>query len=152
MPGLKIGDKAPLFTLESFTGEKISLRDFIGKKIVLYFYPKDNTPGCTKEACSFRDNFSRIIQKEAVVFGISCDSAESHKKFVNKYDLTFPLLSDENKEVVKLYGVWKRKSFLGKSFMGIERTTFVINEKGKISNIFKKVKIDGHVDEVMKVL
>jgi len=152
MASLKINDKAPSFTLLSTEGKEISLEDFRGKKVVLYFYPKDNTPGCTKEACSFRDNLLRLKKKGAVVIGISADSIDSHEKFKRKYDLNFPLLSDENKNVLKAYGVWKKKTMMGKSYMGIERTTFIIDEAGKISMIFPKVKVDSHVDEVLKVL
>jgi peroxiredoxin Q/BCP len=149
---LKVGDIAPEFTLLSNEGKEISLKDFRGKKVVLYFYPKDNTPGCTVEACSFRDNLARVKRKGAIVLGISADSVKSHQKFTEKYDLTFPLLSDEDKDVLKSYGVWKQKSFMGKKFMGIERTTFVIDEHGRIAHIFTKVKVNGHVEEVMKQL
>jgi len=149
---LKVGQKAPDFTLPSDTGEKVSLKDFRGKKVVLYFYPKDDTPGCTKEACSFRDNIDRIFQKGAVVIGISADSVESHKKFKEKYNLNFPLLSDEKHKVLEKYGVWKERSLYGKKFMGTERTTFIIDENGKIARIFRKVKVDGHTDEVLQKL
>ena len=149
---LRVGDKAPEFTLPSSDGEEISLKDFRGKKIVLYFYPKDDTPGCTKEACSFRDNLARVKRKGAVVFGISADSKKSHQKFIEKYDLSFPLLSDEKKEVVNAYGVWKEKAFMGRKYMGIERTTFIIDKEGKIVHIFSKVKVDGHVEEVLAIL
>jgi peroxiredoxin Q/BCP len=152
MASLKINDKAPAFTLLSTEGKEISLHDFKGKKIVLYFYPKDDTPGCTKEACSFRDNLARVKKKGAVVLGVSADAIKSHQKFTEKYDLNFPLLSDESREVLKAYGVWKKKSFMGKSYMGIERTTFIIDEQGKIIHIFSKVKVDGHVEEILKVL
>ncbi len=152
MASLKINDKAPSFTLLSTEGKEISLEDFRGKKVILYFYPKDDTPGCTKEACSFRDNLLRIKKKGAVVIGISADSLSSHEKFKRKYDLNFHLLSDENKNVLKAYGVWKKKTMMGKSYMGIERTTFIIDEGGKILMIFSKVKVEGHVDEVLKVL
>ncbi len=149
---LKVGQKAPDFTLPSDTGEKISLKDFRGKKVVLYFYPKDDTPGCTKEACSFRDNIDRILQKDAVVLGVSADSIESHKKFKEKYNLNFPLLSDEKHKVLEKYGVWKEKKLYGKKFMGTVRTTFIIDENGKIAHIFKNVNVDGHTDEVLKKL
>jgi peroxiredoxin Q/BCP len=152
MASLKINDKAPSFTLLSTEGKEISLDDFKGKKVVLYFYPKDDTPGCTKEACSFRDNLARVKKKGAVVFGISADTVKSHQKFTEKYDLNFPLLSDETKEVLNAYGVWKKKSFMGKSYMGIERTTFIIDEQGMVVFIFPKVKVDGHVDEILQVL
>ena len=152
MAPLKIKDIAPPFTLLSTEGKEISLDDFKGKKVVLYFYPKDDTPGCTKEACSFRDNLAQIKKKGAVVFGISADAIKSHQKFAEKYDLNFPLLSDESREVLKAFGVWKKKSFMGKSYMGIERTTFIIDEQGMIIHIFKNVKVDGHVEEILKVL
>ncbi len=149
---LKVGQKAPDFTLPADSGEKISLKDFRGKKVVLYFYPKDDTPGCTKEACSFRDNINRILEKGAVVIGVSADSVESHKKFKEKYNLNFPLLSDEKHKVLQKYGVWKERNLYGKKFMGTERTTFIIDENGKIAHIFRKVKVDGHTEEVLKKL
>ncbi len=144
---LKEGDKAPDFTLIADTGEKISLKNFRGKKIILYFYPKDNTSGCTAEACDFRDNIKVFEKKNAVIIGISKDSIESHKKFKSKYKLPFLLLSDENIEVLKKYNVWKEKSLYGKKYMGIERTTFIINEEGIIEKIFSKVKVKGHIEE-----
>jgi peroxiredoxin Q/BCP len=149
---LLVGQKAPLFTLKSDSGEKISLKDFKGRKVVLYFYPKDNTPGCTKEACSFRDKINLIKKRGAVVIGISADSVESHKKFKEKYNLNFPLLSDEKRRVIEKYGVWKEKRLYGRKTMGVERTTFIIDENGRIAHIFRKVKVDGHVDEVIKKL
>jgi peroxiredoxin Q/BCP len=149
---LKVGDKAPLFTLLDKNNEKISLKDFKGKKVVLYFYPKDMTSGCTQEACDFRDAFPAFNKLKTVVLGISIDSVTSHNKFADKYDLPFTLLSDENKEVVEKYGVWKEKSMYGRKYMGIERTTFLIDEEGKIKNIFPKVKVAGHVEEVIKAL
>ncbi len=147
---LKIGQKAPAFKLPSTDGRIISLNDFAGKKIVLYFYPKDMTPGCTTEACSFRDNYSEIQKRGAVILGISADSIQSHQKFSDKYELPFLLLSDENKDVSKAYGVWKQKSFLGKKYLGIERSTFIIDEEGKIKTIFRKVKVAGHTEEVLQ--
>jgi peroxiredoxin Q/BCP len=149
---LKIGDKAPTFTLLDKNYQNVSLKDFKGKKVVLYFYPKDMTSGCTQEACDFRDAFPAFNKLKAVVLGISADSAASHNKFADKYELPFTLLSDENKEVVEKYGVWKEKSMYGKKYMGIERTTFLIDGKGIIKNIFPKVKVAGHVEEVMKAL
>src|SRR5206468_2997680 len=124
-----VGDKAPDFLLPTGSGEAVSLKDFKRKKVVLYFYPKDDTSGCTKEACSFRDNFKVIQKKGTVVIGVSIDGVESHKKFAAKYDLPFTLVSDEEKELVKKYGVWKEKSMYGRKYMGIERTTFLIDEK-----------------------
>lgn len=149
---LKEGDKAPDFTAKDDQGHDVSLKDFRGKKVVLYFYPKDNTSGCTKEACDFRDNLGRIKRKDAVVLGVSPDSEKSHGKFKSKFDLTFPLLVDEDKKLVNAFGVWKEKSLYGRKYMGVERTTFVIDEKGKIAKIFSKVKVAGHVDEVLEAL
>ncbi len=149
---LEVGKKAPSFTLPDVNGKKISLNDFKGKKVILYFYPKDMTSGCTQEACDFRNSFPNFSKLKAVVLGLSADSVQSHKKFADKYNLPFILLSDEKKEVVEKYGVWKEKSMYGKKYMGIERTTFIIDEEGKIKNIFPKVKVTGHVDEVIKVL
>ena len=149
---LKEGDKAPDFTAKDDKGNTVSLKDFRGKKIVLYFYPKDDTTGCTKEACDFRDNMGRIKRKDAIILGVSPDSEKSHTKFKTKYDLTFPLLADEDKKIVNEYGVWKEKSMYGRKYMGVERTTFIIDEKGKIAKIFPKVKVAGHVDEVLQAL
>lgn len=150
--GLKEGDSAPSFTLESDTGEKVSLKDFKGKRVILYFYPKDMTPGCTQEACDFRDSFARIRKSDGVVLGVSKDSVASHQKFKAKHDLPFPLLSDSDGKVCEQYGVWQEKSLYGKKFMGIVRSTFVIDEKGKILRLFSKVKVNGHVDEILGVL
>ena len=152
MAELKIGVEAPDFSLTGDDGKTHSLKEFRGKKVVLYFYPKDNTSGCTKEACSFRDNLSSIKKKGAVLIGVSADGTESHKKFISKYDLNFPLLSDEGKTVLEKYGVWKLKSFMGRKYMGIERTTLIIDEKGKISHIFPKVKVENHTTEVLAAL
>lgn len=148
----KVGSPAPDFSLPTGTGETASLKDFRGKKVVLYFYPKDNTSGCTKEACAFNENLGRVKRKGAIVIGVSPDSVASHQKFAATYDLTFPLVSDEKKELVKKYGVWKEKSLYGKKYMGVERTTFVIDERGILTHVFPKVKVDGHVDEVLAVL
>lgn len=149
---LEVGKKAPDFKLQNQDGEIISLKDLKGKKVVLYFYPKDNTSGCTKEACNFRDDFPKFKKSEAIILGVSPDSVSSHKKFADKYDLPFSLLADEDKKVVQLYDVWKEKSMYGKNYMGVERTTFIIDENGKIKQIFNKVKVDGHNEEVMKAL
>ena len=148
----KEGDLAPDFKLQSTEGKEISLKEFRGKQVVLYFYPKDDTPGCTREACDFRDNLARARAKGAVVFGISHDSLESHGRFKEKYDLPFTLLSDPEKKVTEAYGVYKQKSLYGKLFMGIERTTFVIDKGGRIKKIFPRVKVDGHVEEVLQAL
>ena len=149
---LKEGLKAPAFTLSDSNGKKVSLKDFFGKKVVVYFYPKDNTPGCTTEACSFRDEYPNFKKLKTVVLGVSADSIESHKKFSDKHELPFTLLSDTDKKVLEKYGVWKEKSMYGRKFMGIERTTVVIDEKGKVDKIFPKVKVKGHVEEVLEVL
>lgn len=149
---IKIGDKAPDFELPTGDGRVLHLKDFKGEKIVLYFYPKDNTPGCTKEACSFEQNLTAVKKKGAIVIGVSADSPDSHVKFAEKYKLSFPLLSDEKKKFIKAYGVWKEKSLYGKKFFGVERTTFIIDERGIIRHIFNKVKVDGHTDEVLAVL
>ena len=146
------GEPAPDFRLPADDGKTYALRDLRGKKVVLYFYPKDDTPGCTKEACSFRDNLSRVSSKGAIVLGVSKDDLESHAKFREKYSLSFPLLSDPEGKVLSAYGVWKEKNLYGKTFMGIERTTFVIDEGGRIQKVFPRVKVDGHVDEVLAAL
>jgi peroxiredoxin Q/BCP len=149
---LKAGDKAPDFTLPSNDGNKVSLSDFKGKKVILYFYPKDDTPGCTKEACSFRDDIDAFKRKKAVVVGVSVDDVKSHQNFAQKYSLPFPLLSDVEKKVVNAYGVWKQKNLYGREYMGIERTTFVIDEKGYIRHIFPKVRVEGHTGELLEKL
>lgn len=149
---LDIGKKAPAFSLPDFSGKKTSLKDFFGQNIVLYFYPKDMTSGCTKEACDFRDSFPNFSKLNAVIIGISVDSKESHKKFIDKYNLPFILLSDEKNDVVEKYGVWKEKSMYGKKYMGIERTTFIIDKEGKIRKIYNKVKVDGHAEDVLNTL
>jgi peroxiredoxin Q/BCP len=149
---LKEGSKAPAFNLESDRGDKVKLKDFAGQFVVLYFYPKDMTPGCTQEACDFRDSFSRLKKAGAVVLGISRDSVDRHRKFVAKYELSFPLLADEGGEVCEAYGVWKEKSLYGRKFMGIERTTFIVSPDGKIAKVFPKVKVQGHVDAVLDAI
>jgi len=149
---LKVGDEAPDFNLPTGGGKRLGLRDLKGKKVVLYFYPKDNTSGCTKEACSFQENLSVFRKKGAVVIGVSADSVASHAKFAEKYDLAFPLLSDESKDIMKSYAVWKEKSMYGRKYMGIERTTFIIDEQGVITHIFPKVKVEGHSEEILKAL
>ena len=149
---LKEGDAAPDFKLKSTEGKEISLKEFRGRQVVLYFYPKDDTPGCTREACDFRDNLARVRAKGAVVFGVSHDSLDSHSRFKEKFDLPFTLLSDEDKVVSKAYGVYKKKSLYGKEFMGIERTTFAIDKEGRIKKIFPRVKVEGHVEEVLQIL
>jgi peroxiredoxin Q/BCP len=149
---LKVGDKAPDFKLKTDTGETVNLKDYRGKKVILYFYPKDMTSGCTTEACDFRDNIKTFTKKNSVILGVSADSVDSHKKFKDKYELPFTLLSDETKEMINDYGVWKEKSMYGKKYMGIERTTFVINERGRIEKIFNKVSVNGHIEELLEGL
>ena len=153
MASLTEGSKAPEFTLPSSDGKDISLKDFKGKsRIVLYFYPKDDTPGCTVEACEFRDKIATIEEKAAVVLGVSPDNPDSHTKFIGKFKLPFSLLSDADKKVCQDYGVWVKKSMYGKEYMGVARTTFVIGEEGKIEKIYEKVKPDVHAEEVLEFL
>ena len=149
---LKVGDKAPDFSLKSEQGRSLSLKDFRGKSLVLYFYPKDDTPGCTKEACGFRDSHAPITKTGAVVLGVSLDDETSHQKFIAKFDLPFSLLSDEDATVSKAYGVYVQKNMYGKKYWGIERSTFVIDPNGRLAAIFRKVKVDGHVDEILSAL
>lgn len=149
---LKELDKAPEFVLKDENNKDIALSDFIGKKVVLYFYPKDNTPGCTKEACSFRDVYDDILEAGAVVIGISKDSSASHEKFKNKHQLPFYLLSDPENTVIEAYGAWQEKKLYGRTFMGIVRSTFIIDEKGLIARVYPKVKPDQHGEEVLKAL
>ncbi len=145
-----IGRPAPDFTLPSTTGEPISLKQFKGKKtVVLYFYPKDETPGCTREACDFRDHTEELEAAKVVVLGVSTDPMESHLRFQAKQKLPFPLLSDEDAAVSKLYGVYKQKNLYGKKHLGIERTTFVIDRTGRVAQIWPKVKVDGHIQDVL---
>lgn len=150
---LKKGDKAPEFRLPSTTGKDITLKEFRGKKnVVLYFYPKDDTPGCTTESCTFRDDLSLYKSKDTVILGVSFDDLASHEKFAAKYELSFSLLSDEDKKTAKAYGAYKKKSLYGRSYMGIERSTFIIDKKGRIIKAFRKVKVDGHSEEVLVAL
>jgi len=148
---LKEGSKAPDFTAADQAGRKVKLSSFRGEKnVVLYFYPKDMTPGCTTEACDFKDQHKKF--KDTVVLGVSIDSAERHQKFIDKYDLPFDLIADTDQKVVNKYGVWQEKSLYGKKFMGIVRSTFVIDKTGVIRKFFPKVKVKGHVSEVLDVL
>lgn len=149
---LKVGDSAPDFTLLSDQEKEISLKSLRGKKVVLYFYPKDNTPGCTREACDFRDQFPKFEKLGVEVFGISKDSAKAHTKFKDKYELPFTLLVDDNADVCEAYGVVDKKSMFGKTFLGITRSTFLIDEKGKIQAIWRKVKVTGHVEQILNEL
>ncbi len=147
---LKVSDEAPKFSLKNIDGVDVSLCDFVGKKVVLYFYPKDLTPGCSKEACEFTQNYDEFLQKDAVIIGISPDNIASHQKFKDKFDLKHILLSDEELQVCKLYGVYQVKKNFGKEYLGIVRTTFIIDENGKISKIYKNVKVADHAKSVLK--
>jgi len=138
------GEEAPNFTLEADDGRRVSLRDYRGKKVVLYFYPKDGTPGCTREAVEFRDIAEEFEKQGALIVGVSKDSVKSHQKFKQKHDLPFTLLSDPEGKVLDLYGVWKKKNLYGRTFMGTERTTFLIDEKGMVVRVYRKVKVKGH--------
>ncbi len=146
------GKKAPAFTLKDQDGKSVRLEDFTGKPVVLYFYPKDDTPGCTTQACAIRDNWSDFKKKGIVVLGVSPDDPESHTKFAGKYDLPFTLLADAGHKISEKYGVWKEKSMYGRKYFGIERSTFVIGPDGKVVKIFRKVKPAEHVDLVMGAL
>lgn len=147
---LKIGDKAPEINAKDQNGNEISLKDFRSKKVVLYFYPKDSTPGCTKEACNFRDNYASLKKKGYEVIGVSTDSEKSHQKFIEKYELPFTLISDEDKKVVNDYDVWQLKKFMGREYMGTVRTTFVIDEKGVIEKIIEKVDTNESAAQVLR--
>lgn len=149
---LKAGAKAPEFTLHSTDGTTVTLASLRGKKVVLYFYPKDDTPGCTKEACSFRDQHQALKRHDVVVLGISPDSIESHEKFRSKFNLPFTLLSDPDHKVASAYGAWGKKKLYGREYDGILRSTFVIDEKGNIAHVFDKVKVDTHADDVLSVV
>jgi peroxiredoxin Q/BCP len=146
------GAKAPAFSLKDHGGKTVKLADFAGKQVVLYFYPKDNTPGCTTEACAFRDEHSKLQKAGAVVLGVSPDSEKSHQKFIDKFSLPFPLLVDEDHAVAEKYGAWGEKSLYGRKFMGIIRSTFLIGGDGKVKKVWPKVKVDGHVDEVLEAV
>ncbi len=146
---LKEGEKAPDFAVNDETGQVVRLRDLRGKKVVLYFYPKDDTPGCTREACSFRDSFAKFKKRGIEVFGVSLDSEKSHQKFIDKYSLPFRLLADTERELSESFGTYGEKKFMGRTYMGNHRVTFLIDEKGKIKKIFSKVKPDEHAEEVL---
>ena len=149
---LKEGDKAPEFTVSTNGGGKVSLADFKGQNVILYFYPKDDTPGCTKEACAFRDSYADFKKRGAVVLGVSTDSAKSHDKFVEKFKLPFTLLVDDEKKIVGDYGVWGEKKFMGRRYMGTHRVTFLVGPDGKIKKIWPKVKPEEHAQEVLAAL
>ena len=146
---LKIGNKAPDFESINQNGDKVKLSDFIGKKVVLYFYPRDNTPGCTAQACNLKDNYNILQQNGYTILGISKDSPKSHQKFINKFDLPFDLIADENQNVHMKYGTWIKKSMYGKNYMGTARWTFLIDEKGNIENIIQKVKTKEHTSQIL---
>ena len=147
---LKEGDEAPDFTAKDEKGEEVKLSNFRGQKVVLYFYPKDDTPGCTKEACSFRDNFPALSDKNIKILGVSADDEKSHQKFIAKYDLPFTLLADTNHEIADAYGSYGEKQFMGKTYTGVLRKTFLVDEDGKIKKVFDKVKVEEHAGEVLK--
>ena len=147
---VKEGTTAPAFKTKDDNGEDVSLKDFKGKKVVLYFYPKDDTPGCTKEACSFRDAYSKFKKQGIKLLGVSPDSEASHQKFITKYKLPFTLLADRDHAIAEAYGVWGEKKFMGRTYMGVLRTTFLIDEKGKIKKVFEKVKPEDHATEVLE--
>jgi peroxiredoxin Q/BCP len=147
---IKEGKAAPAFKTTDANGETVNLKDFRGRKVVLYFYPKDDTPGCTKEACSFRDAFSKFKKQGITILGVSPDSEKSHQKFTAKYKLPFTLLADTDHSIADAYGVYGEKKFMGRTYMGIHRTTFLIDEKGKIKKVFEKVKPEDHADEVLE--
>jgi thioredoxin-dependent peroxiredoxin len=149
---LTVGTQAPEFTTTDQDGKKRSLGDFKGKKVILYFYPKDNTPGCTKEACAFRDHFAEFRQLGVEILGVSVDHEKSHKSFAQKYDLPFTLLTDTDKSLVEAYGVWGEKNLYGKKYLGTNRVTYLIDEAGKIAAVFPKVKPDKHAEEILALL
>ncbi|MBL9037656.1 MAG: thioredoxin-dependent thiol peroxidase [Archangium sp.] len=149
---IEAGQKAPSFSLKDHAGNTVKLADFKGQSVVLYFYPKDNTPGCTVEACNFRDEHSALRKQGAMVLGVSPDDAKSHQKFIDKFSLPFPLLVDADHAVAEAYGAWGEKSLYGRKFMGIIRSTFLIGPDGKVKAAWPKVKVEGHVDEVLAAL
>jgi peroxiredoxin Q/BCP len=152
MPLLSVGDKAPAFSTTDQDGRPVKLSDYKGRKVVLYFYPKDDTPGCTKEACNFRDAWPKLRRKKVEILGVSVDDEKSHRKFADKYSLPFTLLADTDKKIVNDYGVWGEKSLYGRKYMGTNRVTYLIDENGKIAAVWPKVKVDDHVDEVIEAI
>ena len=147
---LQVGDVAPDFEVKNQHGEPVKLSDFRGRKVVLYFYPKDDTPGCTAQACSLRDNYDALLKQGYVVLGVSVDNEKKHQKFIQKYELPFPLLADTEHDIVEKYGVWQEKSMYGRKYMGTMRYTFVIDEKGKIEDIITKVDTKEHAAQILK--
>ena len=150
MTSLNVGDKAPDFVALNEFGKSTSLSDYLGKKVVLYFYPKDMTPGCTAESCNLGENYSLLQENGFIVLGVSPDSSKSHQKFINKYNLPFSLIADEDKTVIKAFGVWGPKKFMGKEYDGVHRTTFVIDEDGVIEKVFSKVKTKDHTNQILE--
>ena len=150
MTSLNVGDKAPDFVALNEFGQSTSLSDFLGKKIILYFYPKDMTPGCTAESCNLGENYSLLQENGFIVLGVSPDSSKSHQKFIDKYNLPFSLIADEDKTVIKAFGVWGPKKFMGKEYDGVHRTTFVIDEDGVIEKVFSKVKTKDHTNQILE--
>ncbi len=151
MTNLSKGDKAPTFSAKDQNGEEIKLEDYAGKKVVLYFYPKDMTPGCTNQACNLRDNFDTLKKEGIVVLGVSPDDEKRHQKFIDKHELPFTLIADPDKEVINAYGIWGPKKFMGKEYDGVHRTTFLINEQGEIHDIIKKPKTKAHAEEILEL-
>lgn len=151
MTELKAGQKAPFFQGKDQNGNQISLDDYRGKKLVLYFYPKDNTPGCTNEACNLRDNYNELIDRGFAIVGVSPDSEKSHQKFAGRHNLPFPLIADTEKKIMSDYGAWGEKKMYGRTFMGVLRTTFIINEEGIIEEVIKKVDTKNHADQIYKL-
>lgn len=149
---LQVGDPAPDFTVKTDGGGTLRLADLRGQRVVLYFYPRDNTPGCTTEACDFRDAAARFADKNAVILGVSTDTVQSHDRFKAKHELPFPLLSDSDREIAAAYGTWREKSLYGKKFMGMVRSTFVIDEQGIIAAVYNKVRVKGHVEALLDAL
>lgn len=151
MKHLKIGDQAPTFSIKNEHGNLVNLSDYTGKKVVIYFYPKDNTPGCTAQACNIRDNYKAILDENIVILGVSADDETKHQKFIAKFDLPFSLIADTEKELLNLYGVWGEKKFMGRIYDGIHRTTFLLNEEHKIVGIIEKPKTKDHTREILDI-
>jgi peroxiredoxin Q/BCP len=151
MANLKKGDTAPIFTTKDQNGKEVNLSDYKGSKVALYFYPKDMTPGCTNQACNLRDNFAELKKEGIVVLGVSPDDETRHQKFIDKYELPFTLIADTEKEVTNAYGIWGPKKFMGKEYDGLHRTTFLINEEGKIHEVIKKPKTKAHAEEILNL-
>ena len=150
MTSLNVGDKAPDFVALNEFGQSTSLSEFLGKKVILYFYPKDMTPGCTAESCNLGENYNLLQEKGFIVLGVSPDSSKSHQKFIDKYNLPFSLIADEDKAVIKAFGVWGPKKFMGKEYDGVHRTTFIIDEDGVIEKVFSKVKTKDHTNQILE--